>query len=137
MSLTAGYESGGVAACMAPYSCGVDIIELDTIARALELGGDRFLERVYTRSEQAYCHGRVAQLAGRFAAKEAIAKALGTGIDGLSWVEIEILSDTRGKPYVHLHGAAASRASALHLVHWSVSVSHARTHAVAFAVASR
>lgn len=117
-------------------SVGVDIIELDRIRRAVERFGRRFLARVYTPREVAFCRGRVPELAARFAAKEAVSKALGTGMIGVSWREIEVLADERGKPYVVLHGRAQSRAEELALASWAVSLSHHDTDAIAMVVAS-
>lgn len=114
---------------------GVDMAEIPRIARALERWGERFLERVYTPAEAAYCRGRVPELAARFAAKEAISKALGTGLVGVSWVEMEVLADGRGKPTVTLHGKALARARALGLDEWAVSLTHTDSTAVAFVVA--
>ena len=95
---------------MAPNSVGIDIIEIARIKACLDRHGDRFLERVYTRSELAYCRGRVPELAARFAAKEAISKALGTGLMGISWREMEVLADMRGKPLVgSFHPLARTR----------------------------
>jgi holo-[acyl-carrier protein] synthase len=117
-------------------SVGVDIIEIERIAAALGRFGERFLRRIYTEREIAYCHGRVPELAARFAAKEAISKALGTGINGISWVEMEVLADARGKPYVVLHGQAEARARHLGLSQWAISLSHHDSGAVAFVVAT-
>lgn len=116
-------------------SVGVDIIEIERIARALERFGERFLIRIYTPAEIAHCRGRVPELAARFAAKEAISKALGTGLVGVSWVEMEVLSDRRGKPLVILHGRAQRRAEYLGLSEWAVSLSHSDDQAVAFVAA--
>ena len=116
-------------------SAGVDIIELERVQHALDRFGERFLHKVYTAREIAYCRGRAPELAVRFAAKEAISKALGTGINGILWVELEILADERGKPYVALHGHALARAQALGLSEWAVSLSHSDHDAVAFVVA--
>ncbi|MFO7695798.1 MAG: holo-ACP synthase [Anaerolineae bacterium] len=118
-------------------SVGVDIIEISRIARALNRFGDRFLQRVYTPAELAYCRGRVPELAARFAAKEAISKALGTGLVGISWSEMEILADRRGKPMVTLHDRAEKRAQELGLDTWAVSLTHSDDHAVAMVVATR
>ncbi len=115
---------------------GIDIIEIPRIARIVERYGDRFLQRVYTQPEQALYGGRVPELAARFAAKEAISKALGTGIWGILWREMEVLPDRRGKPLVYLHGAAAARARALNLRHFEISLSHSREFAVAVVVAT-
>ena len=115
---------------------GVDMIEIARIARALERHGQRFSRRFFTEQEQAYCAGRVERLAGRFAVKEAVAKALGTGIGPISWTEIEVVCDGQGKPELHLHGEARALAARAGLVHWSVSLSHTATHAIGFAVAT-
>jgi holo-[acyl-carrier protein] synthase len=119
---------------------GVDLIELDRIQRLVERYGDRALQRVYTPAEIAHCGGRAPELAARFAAKEAVAKALGVGLrimacDGVNWHDVETLPDSKGKPVVHLHGRAATRAAALGLTDWSISLSHGRDIAVAFVVA--
>ncbi len=116
-------------------SVGVDIIEIGRIGCAISRWGDRFLNRVYTRREQALCRGRVPELAVRFAAKEAISKALGTGLVGVSWVEMEVPADRLGKPLVHLHGAASARAVQLGLADFAISLSHSQEYAVAFVVA--
>ncbi len=116
--------------------CGVDVIEIPRIAAAIERWGRPILNRVWTPGEQQWCRGRVPELAARFAAKEAISKTLGTGIRGIRWQEMEILSDRRGKPLVFLHGAAAGRAAAIHLTRWAVSLTHGRDLAIAFVVAS-
>ena len=116
-------------------STGVDMIEINRITRALERNGDRFLDRIFTPQEQAHCGRRVPSLAGRFALKEAVSKALGTGIGDFNWVDIEILNDTRGKPILHLHNNAQQLAEELGLAQWSVSLSHTDTHAIGFAVA--
>lgn len=115
---------------------GVDIIEIPRIARVVERYGDRFLHRVYTKAEQALYRGRIPELAARFAAKEAISKALGTGIWGIRWREMEVLPDMRGKPLVYLHGAAAARARTLNLRHFEISLSHSREYAVAVVMAT-
>src|SRR5213592_3188089 len=79
-------------------SVGVDIIEIHRVAAVIERWQEKFLHRVYTEAELRYCRGRVPELAARFAGKEAITKALGTGIRGLAWREMEILPDPLGKP---------------------------------------
>jgi holo-[acyl-carrier protein] synthase len=117
-------------------SVGVDIIEISRIARTLESFGERFLRRVYTPAEVAYCRGRVPELAARFAAKEAISKALGTGLVGITWSEMEVLADRRGKPTVSLSGRARSRAETIHLNQWAVSLSHSDDLAIAMVVAT-
>jgi holo-[acyl-carrier protein] synthase len=117
-------------------SVGVDVIETERIARALERWGDRFLAHVYTPTEVAYCRNHVPELAVRFAAKEAVSKALGTGLRGVTWREMEVVPDTRGKPLVRLHGGARRRAEELGLDEFAISLSHSRRYAVAFVVAS-
>lgn len=117
-------------------SVGVDIIEIGRVAAALARFGDRFLQRIYTEREIAYCRSRTAELAARFAAKEAISKALGTGLNGISWVEMEVLADRRGKPYVILHGKAEARAQQLGLTQWAISLSHHDSDAIALVMAS-
>lgn len=118
-------------------SVGVDIVEIDRIGRLVVEHGERFLNRVFTPGEAAYCRGRAPVLAARFAGKEAVLKALGTGLQGIGWHEVEILSDPLGKPEVHLHGRARLRANQLGLTYFAISLSHARDYAVAFVVASR
>ncbi len=118
---------------------GVDIIEVPRVARAVTRWGERFFRRVYTPAEVAFCRGRLGELAVRFAAKEAVSKALGTGIvgpQGVGWRDIEILPDRWGKPLVYLHGRAKSRAAELGLTDFALSLSHERAYAVAFVVAT-
>lgn len=119
---------------------GVDLIEIARVERILTHYDDRFLERVFTPAEILYCRARPAELAARFAAKEAVAKALGVGVrmiarDGINWQDAEIIGDARGKPLVRLYGRAAERAEQLGLTEWAVSLSHTREHAIAFVVA--
>ena len=113
---------------------GIDIIEIERVNGALARFGERFLRRVYTREEAAFCRGRVHELAARFAAKEAVMKALGTGARGLGWSEIEVLPNHRGKPLVYLYGRARARAERIGLAGLDVSMSHSREYAVAFVV---
>jgi len=119
---------------MSANAVGVDIIEIERVALALGRFGDRFLRRVYTPVEAAFCAGRVHELAARFAAKEAVMKALGTGARGVAWREIEVLPNRRGKPLVYLHGKARKRAEQIGLRELDVSMSHSRQYAVAFVV---
>ena len=113
---------------------GVDLIENERIARTLGRFGSRFADRVFTPQEQAHCGGRIPSLAGRFALKEAVAKALGTGIGEMRWLDIEIVSDARGKPALRLHGRATTLAAEQGITHWAISLSHTTTHAIGFAV---
>ena len=117
-------------------ACGIDIVEIATFARSIQIGGKRFLQRVYTEAELSLCANHVSLLATRFAGKEAIAKALGTGLRGISWREIEILTTQQGYPTVSLYGRAAAHADQLHLSHWSVSLSHCPTFAIAVVLAT-
>ncbi|MDY6875723.1 MAG: holo-ACP synthase [Chloroflexota bacterium] len=119
---------------------GVDLIEIVRVERMLTRYGDRFLERVFTPAEIMYCRARPAEFAARFAAKEAVAKALGVGVrmiarDGINWQDAEIIGDARGKPLVRLYGRAAERAGELGLAEWAVSLSHTQEHAIALVVA--
>ncbi|MEX0800654.1 MAG: holo-ACP synthase [Dehalococcoidia bacterium] len=119
----------------APHAAvGVDIIEIERVEAALGRFGERFLGRVYTSLEAAVCRGRVSELAARFAAKEAVMKALGTGAKGVAWREIEVLPNHRGKPLVYLYGRARERAERIGLGGLDVSLSHSREYAVAFVV---
>ena len=114
---------------------GIDIVEihrLDEINPAIRA---RFINRVFTPAEQALARGRTESLSGRFAAKEAVSKALGTGIGRVRWQDIEILRGPAGEPVLQLHGLAREVAAQLGLIEWSVSISHGRSHAVAVAVA--
>jgi holo-[acyl-carrier protein] synthase len=114
---------------------GVDIIEVERVRRAAERHGERFFQRFFTEGERARCAGRFPALAARFAAKEAVAKALGTGIGDIRWVDIEVVHDSRGRPEIALHGAAAELAEQMGLREWSLSLSHTHEHALAFVVA--
>ena len=114
---------------------GVDIIKTTRIAESVARFGERFLRRVYTNQELAYCNGRLGSLAARWAAKEAVAKALGTGIGDVSWQEIEVVNDDKLCPSIILHGAAADLADELGITEIAVSLSHTANYAVAFVVA--
>ena len=113
------------------HSIGIDIIEIARIQEAVNRWGERFLRRIYTKRELELCQRHVDSLAVNFAGKEAVMKALGTGI---SWREIEILSDAKGKPIVYLHNRAQSRAEELGLNGLAISLSHSREYAIALAV---
>ncbi|WP_216325692.1 holo-ACP synthase [Deinococcus aestuarii] len=120
----------------APLSCGVDLVDLDGWRRALEVGGEAFCERNFTEGERAWCAGDPARLAARFAAKEAVAKALGTGFrDGVEPGDIEVVSAEHGQPTLRLHGEASARARALRLDAWRLSLAHGERQVVAFVVA--
>ncbi len=115
---------------------GVDIIEIGRIQSALERWGDRFLDRIFTQQEISYCARRASNLAGRFAAKEAAMKALGTGVRGVSWKDIEVVRQRGGAPSICLYGRALTRAETLGVQQFSLSISHSKDYAVAFVVAS-
>lgn len=114
---------------------GVDIIEVGRIDAAILRHGDRFFQRFFTSQELIDANGRTPALAARFAAKEAVAKALGCGIGDVGWKDIEIVRNGRGGPQLRLHGAAAALARELGLLEWSVSLSHTHEHAMALVVA--
>ena len=113
---------------------GVDIIEIPRVERVYKRYGDRFLRRIYTDREAAYCRGRAPQLASRFAAKEATMKALGTGVRGIRWRDIEIVRGRGQAPSIELHGTARARADLLGLTDIALSLSHSRDFAVASVV---
>lgn len=114
---------------------GVDLIEISRIEKVVSRHGKHYLERIYTLAELELCGKRAESLAGRFAAKEAVAKALGCGIGDVTWKEIEILGDEQNAPVLHLHGKATQKADELELTNWSVSISHSQTQVIAFVVA--
>jgi holo-[acyl-carrier protein] synthase len=107
---------------------GIDIAEIGRIRRSVERYGERFLDRVYTAAEQAYClrkRNAAESLAARFAAKEAGAKALGTGISfGVNWLEIEVVRESSGRPTLRFHGRALEIASRLGVAHAALSLTH-------------
>jgi holo-[acyl-carrier protein] synthase len=120
---------------MAKLATGVDLIEVERIADAIERHGERFLSRIFTSRELSLARDRVESLAARFAGKEAVAKALGSGIGKISWLEIEILHGPNRQPELHLHGNAAKLAAELGLTQWSLSLSHSKEFAIAMATA--
>jgi holo-[acyl-carrier protein] synthase len=119
---------------------GIDLCGVGRIRRMIADHGDRFLQRTYTEAEVAYARRRTKgfeeTLAGRFAAKEAVMKALGTGWrDGVEFRGIEILNEAGGRPYVVLHGTTAEKAAALGIAAWHVSITHTEDLAIASAIA--
>ena len=120
---------------MSQLRTGIDLIETDRLRDLSPEIRQRFIDRVYTDAEKAYCKDNEQHLAGRFAAKEAVAKALGCGIGEVGWKEIEILNDDFGCPVLVLHGKAAERAERMGLTLWSVSITHLKTYAAAVAAA--
>jgi holo-[acyl-carrier protein] synthase len=115
---------------------GVDLIEVERIDQAILRHGDRFFLRFFTEQELIDAAGSTPALAARFAAKEAVSKALGTGIGEVGWKEIEIVNGPRRQPVLRLHGRARRLAEDQGLKRWTVSLSHTHEHAIAMAVAS-
>ncbi len=116
--------------------CGIDMIECERIADGIERLGERFLNRFFTAGEREDCDDTPHRLAARFAGKEAVGKALGTGIGDVSWVEIEIrVNNPRHRPVLILHGAAKELAEEMGLTEWDVSLTHTKEMASAVAVA--
>ncbi|MBN1317155.1 MAG: holo-ACP synthase [Anaerolineales bacterium] len=113
---------------------GVDLVEVDRIESLLERYGDRFARRIFTDREFRDSCRQPERLAARFAAKEAVSKALGTGIGSMSWRHVEVVHDEKGMPNLILSGAAADIASGLGLVEWAISLSHTQKQAIAFVV---
>jgi holo-[acyl-carrier protein] synthase len=107
---------------------GIDLVEIARIQQSLERFGPRFLNRVFTPAEQAYClrkRNAAESLAARFAAKEAAAKALGTGISrGVNWLEIEVIREPGGRPNLRFYGRAAEMAAHLGVSHAALSITH-------------
>jgi holo-[acyl-carrier protein] synthase len=122
-------------------SAGVDLVELDRIESAVARYGQRFLERIYTPAEIVWYGRRLPELAARFAAKEAVSKALGVGMyhispRGIRWHDVEVLSEFSGKPVVALSGRALALAEEQGLCQWAISLSHGRDYAIAFVIAT-
>jgi holo-[acyl-carrier protein] synthase len=114
---------------------GIDLTEIGRIQKSMDRYGERFLARVYTAAEQAYClrkRNAAESFAARFAAKEACAKALGTGISyGVNWLEIEVVRELSGRPTLKFHGRAAEFAASLGVVHAALSITHTTDLAMA------
>jgi holo-[acyl-carrier protein] synthase len=120
---------------MAHLTNGVDLIEISRISQAIERHGERFLRRIFTSKELALVGDKPASLAARFAAKEAVAKALGCGIGDVRWTEIEVLRGPNNQPELHLHGNARQLANQLGYHTWSISLSHSMDFAIAMVTA--
>ncbi len=114
---------------------GIDIIEISRLDEIKPEIKERFIKRVYTENEIFQAQGRTEVLSGLFAAKEAVSKALGTGIGYVQWRDIEIVHLSTGQPTLLLHGNADKVANQLGINSWSVSISHDRDKAIAMAVA--
>lgn len=137
------FGPAGVAGLPAPLhspqgvniAVGIDIIEVGRVRKVFEKHGERFLQRVFTENEAQQCRGKPERLAGRFAAKEAISKALGTGLHGIAWREMEIVQLRSGRPTVTLHGNAKRRAELLGISAFDVSMADLAEFSIAIAVA--
>jgi holo-[acyl-carrier protein] synthase len=134
------FGSGGLPAPLLPIqgvnvAVGIDIIEVERVRKVFERHGERFLHRVFTGNEILQCRSKVTRLAGRFAAKEAMSKALGTGLHGVKWREMEIVQLRSGRPSVRLHGFAKLRAQQLGLSAFDVSIADLAQTSIAIAVA--
>ena len=118
---------------------GTDIVECVRIAKMIERHGELFLERVFTPREVLYCSERKAatqHYAGRWAAKEAVLKALGTGwTRGIQWTDIEVRNDPVGRPSIVLSGEALRFSQEIGITDMHISISHCRSHATAYALA--
>jgi len=121
------------------FGIGIDVVEVERIADAIERHGEPFLARLFTADERSYCEAQkkpALHFAARFAAKEAVSKALGTGIgSSANWLDLEIVRDPSGAPKLLLHGAAADFVKNNQITDVSISLSHAREYAAANAVA--
>lgn len=120
---------------------GIDIVEIERIRAVLDAHGETFLERCFTAAERAYSdrakRRRLEHYAVRFAAKEAVLKALGTGWrDGIGWRDIEVLRMPSGRPTLLLAGRAQAVATELGAQEWQLSLSHTASYAVASAIAT-
>ena len=118
---------------------GLDIVDTARIARMIEVHGDRFLQRCFTAGERRYVTDRrrlAEHLAGRFAAKEAVLKALGTGLAlGIAWTDCEVVREPTGQPRPVLHGHARKIAQDLGITQWLLSITHIDSTAAASAIA--
>ncbi len=119
---------------------GLDVVDVARVAAILERSAESFLRRILHADEDA-ARARTAEgpayVSGQFAAKEAVMKALGTGMAGAAFAEIAVLRGAGGAPYLELHGATAGRAQELGITTWQVSITHSRTTAAAVAIAER
>src|SRR5690349_17881598 len=121
---------------------GIDIVETDRIKQLVDRHGDHFIQRVYTENEHQYCSLNPKRyyehLAGRFAAKEAVLKVLGTGWRGrIAWTDVEVTKESSGQPKISLSGECLRIATEIGIARWHVSISHIETHATASAIGLR
>jgi holo-[acyl-carrier protein] synthase len=119
-----------------PVRTGIDLVDIERFVSVCDRYKERILNRLFTPLELAENSHNISSLAARFAAKEAVVKALGTGIGPITWQEIEISRGTSGEPILHLYGSAQSLADELNLVTWSLSLSHTQYQAIAMVVAT-
>ncbi len=125
----------GSRAGLRPFAVGVDLVDVTRLADLLVRRGADLTDRVFTPAERDGCAGDVRRLAARLAAKEAVAKALGTGIGAVGWRDVEA-APAPGRPHLVLHGAARRAAEEQGLDRWELSLAHDQTHAVAVVVAA-
>lgn len=120
---------------MTKFAHGIDAVEIERIAAMVKAHGERFLARVFTPGERMHAEGKknaAQHFAARFAAKEAVFKALGTGwSDGIAWTDVEVVSEPTGRPALQLHGRASEIAMQHGLTRWQISITHTRTVAMA------
>ncbi len=118
---------------------GIDLVDCPRIEEMLKRHGDRFVQRIFTEAEQAYAKtnkNKIEKLAGRFAAKEAVLKLMGTGWRGkIAWTDIEVINNSSGQPEVILSGEVEKIAAKLGIKHISISITHTANFAIASAVA--
>ena len=126
---------------MTLHGIGIDVVEVERIGSAIERHGEAFLARIFTPAERAYCAPKkmaALHYSARFAAKEAVAKALGTGIGAhANWLDLEICHDAAGAPKLLLHGQAAAFARTHGITEVQISLTHTKSYAAANAVAVR
>ena len=124
---------------MASVAHGIDLVDFPRISEMVERHGRRFLDRIFTQTEQTYAdsnRNRVEKLAGRFAAKEAVLKLIGTGWRGkIAWTDIEVVNNSAGQPLVSLSGEVEKIAGKLGIKEISLSITHTANFAIASAVA--
>jgi holo-[acyl-carrier protein] synthase len=113
---------------------GIDLIEIHRIQESISRWGERFLKRIYTEAELKVYRDKIESLAARFAAKEAVMKALNVRSNSISWQEIEVLASPSGKPEINLSGKAANQAHELGLCGFEISLSHTKENAVAIVI---
>ncbi|MBP9094760.1 holo-ACP synthase [bacterium] len=121
------------------FKIGSDICSIERVEKVYKRFGIRFLDRILTEGEKSYVLSRpkdfLARVAARFAAKEATAKALGTGFIGVGWKEIEVVRLASGAPTIELHGKAKARAQSIGLTSFELTMSHEQEYAIAFVLA--